>query len=95
MRIEIDEDLVSEIVLKLSPLLEQEGLTIGLSESMVSVAVDAGIREHLTNVAHREAINLSILTKAATDAVDPIIEAKLQKLQALRNSTKMAAVSGN
>lgn len=90
MIIKVDEGLINEIVAKLSPELERQGLAEGIPEGMVSTAIEAGVREHLEKVAHDEAIDLSLLTKESTDRADRLIEAKLQ---ALRRSQKKAAVS--
>lgn len=81
MIITIDDGLIGEIVAKLSTEYERQGLTEGIPESMVSTAVEAGVREHLAKVAYDEAIDLSIQTKASTDRADRLIEAKLRALR--------------
>lgn len=91
MKIEVDEGLINEAVPKLCLMLEQAGLTEGIPEGMVSNAVEAGVRDYLTNAARDEAIDLMLMTKTSTHQVESFLTAKLQFL---RQFQRKAAVSG-
>ncbi len=90
MRIELDEGLVNEAVSELAATMESLGLTEGLQESEVSVAVDAGIREHVTRLAVRELLDLGELHgKVAFDDIEPVLVRRFSEIR----DKKRAAVS--
>lgn len=90
MRIELDEYLINEAVRSLAEALENDGQADGLPEGQVSLAVEAGIREHIIKLATFELIGLSTGEKVHYDDLEPILLRRLAEARKKKTAVSVA-----